>query len=125
MSDKVITAVRALLDELEAEPVPAVKDDKDRLPKYSPGARFRVSELSMSLRGAGRLRYFLHRETIPAELLTKLAALPAERIAEVEDFVDFINLRERSASVREAMALSEPAFAAVWDNPDDAAYDAL
>jgi hypothetical protein len=124
MSDKVITAVRALLDELEAEPLRAVKDDNDeRVPKYTHGARFRISQRPLG--GWSQLRNFLHRETIPEQLLTKIAALPAERIAEVEDFVDFINLRERSASVHEAMALSEPVFAAVWDNPDDAAYDAL
>jgi hypothetical protein len=59
------------------------------------------------------------------QLLAKIEALPEGRIAEVEDFVDFISLRERSASVREAMALSEPVFAAVWDNPADAVYDDL
>ncbi len=59
-------------------------------------------------------------------LMQKIAALPPERVAEVEDFVDFIRLREQDRSlVRAAAAASAPAFAAIWDNPDDAAYDAL
>jgi hypothetical protein len=63
----------------------------------------------------------------PSErLLSKLKDLPPERLAEVEDFVDL--LRERTtdrALVRAATAASKAAFAAVWDNPDDAAYDDL
>jgi hypothetical protein len=59
-------------------------------------------------------------------LIEKIQALPADRIAEVEDFVDFIRLREQERGlVRAAAATSAPAFAAIWNNPDDAAYDAL
>ena len=59
-------------------------------------------------------------------LIDKIEALPADRIAEVEDFVDFISQREQErAHTRAFTALSEPVFAKVWDNPDDAAYDAL
>ena len=59
-------------------------------------------------------------------LLEKIQALPAERIAEVEDFVEFIAARERQRSLtRAAAAASAPAFAAVWNNPEDDAYDAL
>ncbi len=59
-------------------------------------------------------------------LIDKIKALPAERISEVEDFVDFIRLRDRQRSLaRAAAAASEPAFAAVWSNPEDDAYDAL
>jgi hypothetical protein len=59
-------------------------------------------------------------------LAEKIAALPAERIAEIEDFVDFIRLREQElAATRAAAAASAPAFAAIWENPDDDAYDAL
>lgn len=59
-------------------------------------------------------------------LMAKIASLPAERIAEVEDFVDFIGQRERDRSLaRGVAASSEPTFAGVWDNPEDAAYDAL
>ena len=59
-------------------------------------------------------------------LIEKIRALPAERIAEVEDFVDFIRLREQErALTRAAAAASAPAFAAIWNNRDDDAYDAL
>jgi hypothetical protein len=59
-------------------------------------------------------------------LIEKIEALPAERISEVEDFVDFIRLREQErALTRAAAAASAPAFAAIWSNPDDDAYDAI
>jgi hypothetical protein len=59
-------------------------------------------------------------------LIEKIQALPAERIAEVEDFVDFIRLREQElALVRAASATSERAFEAIWNNSDDDVYDAL
>jgi hypothetical protein len=59
-------------------------------------------------------------------LIEKIQALPAERIAEVEDFVDFIRLREQERTLTRASAVtSAPAFAAIWNNPDDDAYDAL
>ena len=59
-------------------------------------------------------------------LIDKIASLPPERVAEVEAFVDFLSQREQDGAVRHAALLSSaPAFAAVWDNPEDAAYDAL
>jgi hypothetical protein len=59
-------------------------------------------------------------------LIDKIKGLPAERIAEVEDFVDFIRLREQDRTLaRAAAAASEPAFAGIWSNPDDDAYDVL
>jgi hypothetical protein len=59
-------------------------------------------------------------------LIEKIQALPAERIAEIEDFVDFIRLREHErALARDAATMSAPAFAAVWSNPDDHIYDEL
>jgi hypothetical protein len=59
-------------------------------------------------------------------LLEKLKALPPERRAEVEDFIDFLQNREADQHLARAAArASEPAFKAVWDNPDDAEYDRL
>jgi hypothetical protein len=59
-------------------------------------------------------------------LMAKIKGLPAERIAEIEDFVDFIRLREQErALTRAAAAASQPAFAAVWNNLEDDVYDAL
>lgn len=60
------------------------------------------------------------------ELIEKIESLPPEKIAEVEDYVDFLRQRVLDQQLtRAAMKLSEPAFQQVWDNPDDAAYDQL
>jgi hypothetical protein len=59
-------------------------------------------------------------------LMAKIDSLPPERVAEVEDFVEFIRLRDQDQQVRTAVTrAAEPSFERVWDNPDDAAYDAL
>jgi hypothetical protein len=59
-------------------------------------------------------------------LIDKIQALPAERIVEVEDFVDFIRLREQELTLtRAAASASAPSFTAIWSNPEDDAYDAL
>jgi hypothetical protein len=59
-------------------------------------------------------------------LFEKIQALPMERIAEIEDFVEFIAAREQERSLtRAAGASSAPAFAAIWNNPEDDAYDAI
>jgi len=59
-------------------------------------------------------------------LLKKIRALPPEKVAEVEDFVDFLRGRlEDRRLVGAAAKLSEDAFRKIWDNEDDAAYDKL
>ena len=59
-------------------------------------------------------------------LIEKLNALPIDRLTEVEDFVDFLRSRDQDRALfRAASAASEPAFAAVWNNPEDDVYDAL
>ncbi|MDX2216524.1 MAG: DUF2281 domain-containing protein [Oculatellaceae cyanobacterium bins.114] len=59
-------------------------------------------------------------------LLEKIRQLPPEKLAEVEDFIDF--LAQRIADYQLTLAatkLSESAFQQVWDNPLDADYDEL
>ena len=59
-------------------------------------------------------------------LTEKIQSLSAEQIVEVEDFVEFVRLRGQERGLtRAASAMSAPAFEAVWNNPEDAAYDAL
>ncbi len=59
-------------------------------------------------------------------LIEKLNSVPPQRRAEVEDFVDFLKSREDEQRLTHVAAqASEPAFKAVWDNPDDAEYDRL
>ena len=59
-------------------------------------------------------------------LIEKIRRLPPEKAAAVEDFVDFLDRRndDRRLSLS-ASRLSEEAFRRVWDNPEDAIYDAL
>lgn len=59
-------------------------------------------------------------------LIEKIQQLPPQRLAEVEDFVDFLRARERDHTLTSAAAqASTTSFAAVWDNDDDAVYDTL
>jgi hypothetical protein len=61
-----------------------------------------------------------------AGLFAKIRALPADKVVEVEDFVDFLRQRVADqALTRAAARVSESAFAKAWDNPDDAEYDRL
>jgi len=56
----------------------------------------------------------------------KLGQLPPERLAEVEDFIDFLRQRDQDRRLRRDYAkASEAAFAKVWDNDEDAGYDRL
>lgn len=60
------------------------------------------------------------------ELLAKIRTLSPERLAEVVDFVDFLQLRDEEKRLTQAVTrLSEEAFAKVWDHSDDADYDQL
>jgi hypothetical protein len=59
-------------------------------------------------------------------LMEKIRALPPDKVAEVEDFIDFLRMREEDRRLTEAAArLSEDAFRKIWDNPDDDVYDQL
>jgi hypothetical protein len=59
----------------------------------------------------------------PETLIEKLRDLPAEKLAEVDEFLDFLAYREDRRLVKAAAKLSEKSFAKVWDNPVDAEYD--
>jgi hypothetical protein len=63
-------------------------------------------------------------DAIPEALLDKLKSLPPDRLAEVEDFIDFVRPRARDRALTAlALAASESALAMVWYNAEDAAYD--
>ena len=64
--------------------------------------------------------------SVSRTLIEKIEALLAERIAEVEDFVELLRQREGERSLtRAAAAASTPGFAEVWNNPEDDVYDTL
>lgn len=57
-------------------------------------------------------------------IIEKLKALPPERVAEVEDFVDFLRIRtDENLLTAAATRMAERTFAQVWENQDDAIYD--
>jgi len=59
-------------------------------------------------------------------LVDKLKELPPERLAEVEDFIDFLSQRVHDRALTQAaMSISESALEKVWDNDEDAVYDEL
>ena len=59
-------------------------------------------------------------------LIEKIRQLPPQRLAEGEDFVDFLRPREDDQRLTQAAArASEASFSAVWNNDEDAAYDRL
>jgi hypothetical protein len=59
-------------------------------------------------------------------LIEKIHALSPEQIAEVDDFVEFLRLKEQQHLLRNLAAkISEPVFTKLWDNSDDEAYDAI
>ena len=70
----------------------------------------------------GGLRMRLQLEQVQE----KLERLSPERLAEVEDFIDFLQQRDQGAHLIRAYGqASEKAFDRVWDNDQDAIYDTL
>ena len=60
------------------------------------------------------------------ELFNKIRRLPPEKVAVVEDFVEFLRYRDEVDNlIKAAGKLSEKSFQQVWDNPEDAEYDNL
>ncbi|OIP45453.1 MAG: toxin-antitoxin system, antitoxin component, Xre family protein [Desulfobacterales bacterium CG2_30_60_27] len=59
-------------------------------------------------------------------LFDKINRLPPEKVAVVEDFVEFLGHRGQDDNlVWAASALSEKSFQQAWDNQEDAEYDNL
>lgn len=57
------------------------------------------------------------------ELIGKIRALPPQRQAEVEKFVRQIAVTPDREALHAMQQLAETAFATIWDDPADAAYD--
>ena len=59
-------------------------------------------------------------------LFNKIQQLPPDKLAVVDDFVDFLQSRSKEERlVKAAGKLSEQSFQKIWDNPEDAEYDNL
>lgn len=59
-------------------------------------------------------------------LIAKVRKLTPAQISEIEHFIDSLSQQDTDRTLtHNATSLAEPAFARVWDNPDDADYDDL
>lgn len=59
-------------------------------------------------------------------MVSRLRRKIAQRLAEVEDFVDFLRVRDEENCYATAVAkASELSLAADWDNDEDASYDRM
>jgi hypothetical protein len=56
-------------------------------------------------------------------LIRKIRSLPPDKVAVVEDFVEFLGERDDRQPSQAAAKLAEKAFRRIWNNPADAAYD--
>jgi len=60
------------------------------------------------------------------KVLEKLEDLTPERLAEVEDYIDFLRQRDQGKNLRKNFTqASESAFSQVWNNDSDAIYDTI
>ncbi|MGH8191558.1 MAG: DUF2281 domain-containing protein [Rhodanobacteraceae bacterium] len=60
------------------------------------------------------------------QMVKKLERLPPERVAEVEDFIDFLHNRDEDRGLVQAtQRISGQTLHTVWTNPADADYDRL
>jgi hypothetical protein len=63
---------------------------------------------------------------IAPELIQKLRQLPPDKVAEVEDFVDFLRAHENDSGLTRSLSkAAESSFATAWDDEEDAVYDRL
>ena len=59
------------------------------------------------------------------KLVEKIKQLPPVRVAEVEDFIDFLTQRDERRLTQAAMLTAEDSFRQVQDNEEDTVYDEL
>ena len=61
-------------------------------------------------------------DQVKENIKQKIETLTAEQLLQIENLIDALQLHD---SHRAVLALSEPAFAAVWNDPENDIYDAL
>jgi len=60
------------------------------------------------------------------QMVEKLEHLSPNRLAEVADFIDFLQQRDQDKQLKQDYSqASEASFNKVWDNEEDAIYDTL
>lgn len=61
-----------------------------------------------------------------ARIFEKIKSVPPDRLAEIEDYVDFVLSRTRDERQRQDFLRgTEESLRRVWDNDDDAIYDKI
>lgn len=69
---------------------------------------------------------YIDQQALIQQVLHKLQLLPPERLATVEDFIDFLHQKDRDWElIQAASRIAEDSFNRVWDNSEDADYDNL
>ena len=60
------------------------------------------------------------------QMVEKLEHLSPNRLAEVADFIDFLQQRDQDKRLKQDYTqASEASFNKIWDNEEDAIYDTL
>ena len=57
-------------------------------------------------------------------IINEIDRLPEELLPEILDFIKFLEVKEEN-TIYSSQVLSERIFKKIWDNAEDAAYDAL
>ena len=57
-------------------------------------------------------------------IIDEIDRLPEELLPEILDFIKFLEVKEEH-TIHSSQVLSERIFEKIWDNAEDAAYDAL
>ena len=57
-------------------------------------------------------------------IINEIDILPEEFLPEILDFIKFLEVKEEN-TIHSSQVLSERIFEKIWDNAEDAAYDAL
>ncbi|MBI4681397.1 MAG: toxin-antitoxin system, antitoxin component, Xre family protein [Nitrospirae bacterium] len=64
--------------------------------------------------------------TVKEMIKTEIGKLPGNLLAEVFDFIQFLEIkREKNLLVKASQELSTASFEKIWDNKEDAVYDSL
>ena len=57
-------------------------------------------------------------------IINEIDRVPEELLPEILDFIKFLEVKEEN-TISSSQVLSERIFENIWDNAEDAAYDAL
>lgn len=64
--------------------------------------------------------------TVKEMIKTEIETLPENLLAEVFDFIQFLEMkREKNLLAKASQKLSTASFEKIWDNKEDAVYDSL